>query len=577
MPNSSLPSAPRGSGFFIRHLRILFCNRYSVFLLVLFCYSLLIEHLGGLKGGKVFTRQYLDIWLILYLYWYLNAIVRPSRWQPFLAAAPIFLAYIGQDIYYLLLGKVFRFIELTEVTELFNVIALKYLVLIILVGAIPLVGFLYSINYRRVAVIVLGILPLAFLVCFVEISPQVALLAFKKVGRGVVSWSDAIPVEQNGRLAMLWYREAERKIAVAKTDSFRDRPVYEKEAGQRADWLKEKGSKRDVHVVVMESFVDPTLFKFATYTKDPAHPDFRKLFGNKLGFSVSPVFGGKTSQAEFEVLCGVPAFQELAGVEFNSFSGVPAYCLPGTLKLAGYRTIASNGFKPTFFNAINAYKGIGFGEMYFPKELLGDRGSYLSTGDTTGEMYMFDGVLFNQNLQFIKDAVTDEDAPPLFNYVLTMYGHLPHILNKEKRPSVLKLVSRFRDPQLERVANQFFYRSQAVADYVKKLIEIDRNSLIIVVSDHLPPLQGLATYEKLGYLNNRKDSIHLNRVLIIEDGKVKKYIPIHHYDIPKIILNYLTKGEYCRGKTCGFVENKLLQDRATMHDQYLRLMAHAIQ
>ncbi|MDP3478199.1 MAG: LTA synthase family protein [Desulfoprunum sp.] len=577
MPNSNRFSASHGSVFFLRCLQKLLFNRYVIFYLLLFGYTQYVEYLGGLKGGKVFFHQYLDRWLILYLYWYLNAIVRPSRWQPFLAAAPIFLAYIGQDIYYSLLGKVFRFIELTEAAELFNVIALKYLLLIILAGAIPLFGFLYTINYRRVAVIVLGCLPLVFLVGFVELYPEAALQAFKKVGREVINWSDGIPVEQNGRFAMLWYREAERKIAVAKTDLFRDRQVYEKEAGQRVEWLKEKGSKRDVHVVVMESFVDPTLFKGATYTKDPAHPDYRKLFGNKLGFSVSPVFGGKTSQAEFEVLCGVPAFQELGGVEFNSFSGVSAYCLPGILGLAGYRTIASNSFKPTFFNAVNAYEGIGFGEMYFPKEYTGDSSSYLSTGDTTGEMYMFDGVLFNQNLQFIKDAVSDEDAPPLFNYVLTMYGHLPHVLNKDKRPNVLKLVSRFRDPQLERVANQFFYRSQAVADYVKKLIDIDKNSLIIIVSDHLPPLQGQTTYQKLGYLDNREDSIHLNRILIIEDGKVKKYTLIHHYDVPKIILNYLTKGEYCRGKTCGFVENKFIQDRATMHDQYLRLMAHAIQ
>jgi len=100
----------------------------------------------------------------------------------------------------------------------------------------------------------------------------------------------------------------------------------------------------------MESFVDPTLFKGAIYTRDPVHPDFRRLFGDRMGFSVSPVFGGKTSQAEFEVLCGVPAFQELAGVEFNSFTGVPAYCLPGTLQLAGYRTVATNSFKPDRFS-----------------------------------------------------------------------------------------------------------------------------------------------------------------------------------------------------------------------------------
>lgn len=578
MSNSFPPTSRTGdTAIFLRRLTGVLGSRYVVFLFVLVCYTLFIEHLGGLKGGWTFLRQYLEIGQLLYLYWYLNVIVRPSRWQPFLAATPIFLAYIGQDIYFLLLAKVFRFIELTEVAELFNVTSRVFQVLIILASLIPLCGFLASLNYRRWPVIVLGCLPLAALVVLVELYPETALSAFKKVGRPVINWSDVIPVEQNGRLAMLWYREAERQIAYAKTDSFRDRPVYEKEARQRADWLREKGSGRNVHVVVMESFVDPTLFRGAVYTRSPVHPDYERLFGKKAGFSVSPVFGGKTSQAEFEILCGVPAFQDLAGVEFNSFSGVPAYCLPGILKMAGYRTIASNSFKPTFFNAVSAYEGIGFGEMYFPKEFNGESPTYLSAGDTTGELYMFDGVLFDQNLRFIEKAVTAADAPPIFNYVLTMYGHLPHVLNKQKRPNRLKLVSRFRDPQLERVANQFFYRSEAVADYVKNLLEIDRNSLIILVSDHLPPLQGLTTYHKLRYLDNRENNLHLNRILIVEDGKVKRYATIHHYDIPKMILNYLTAGEYCRQNSCGFAENRLLSDREELYDQYMRLMAHAIE
>ena len=143
MSNTFPPCIPTGGlALFSRRLVSVLCNRYVVFLLALYCYALLFEHLGGLKVGKVFlARRYLDIWLVLYLYWYLNAIVRPSRWQPFLAAAPIFLAYIGQDIYYLLMGKIFRFIELTEMAELFNVISIKFLALIILAGAVPLVGF----------------------------------------------------------------------------------------------------------------------------------------------------------------------------------------------------------------------------------------------------------------------------------------------------------------------------------------------------------------------------------------------------------------------------------------------------
>jgi hypothetical protein len=105
---------------------------------------------------------------------------------------------------------------------------------------------------------------------------------------------------------------------------------------------------------------------------------------------------------------------------------------------------------------------------------------------------------------------------------------------------------------------------------------MDEKSLIILVSDHVPPGQyGRRSYQKLQYMNNREDNVHVNRVLIIEDGKLKKYATIHHYDLPAMVLNYVTKGAYCKDRTCGFVKNKFLDDKAARHDDYMRLMAHA--
>ncbi len=563
----------------------LLVNRYTAFLVGVFLYSILMKFLGGM-GGIAFFRadgsfalhqQYLELTLVFYLYCYCNMILRPSRWQALLAAIPLLFAYLGQDIYYLMYSNVFRFFELAEVPELLKVLTLQHIALLLILVAAPLGAFLWNINFRKKLGMIAGLLPLAFLICAAEYSPEEYKIAYAKVGGEIVFWSDAVTVEKNGRFIMLLYREAERNIAQAKTEAFRDRPQYKEQARLMAEWVHTNSNKRNVHLVVLESFLDPTLFKAATYTKDPFHPSFKKIFGRKMGFSISPVVGGKTAQAEFEVLCGVPAFEELAGVEFNGFTGAPANCLPGTLQQAGYRTMASNAYKPNFFNAPNAYQGVGFGEMYFPREYGNDSESYLSTGDTSGEMgYMFDRTLFNQNLDFIAPFLKNPDGPPLFNYVLTVYGHFPHILNKKKRPQVLRMISSFKDGSLEREANQFFYRTEAVAEYVNRLLELDEKSLIILVSDHLPSGQyGRKSFEKLRYLNNKNDSIHMNRILIIEDGTVKKYTTIHHYDVPAMILNSITRGAYCKKQVCGFMENKLLDDRMAHHDDYMRVMAHA--
>jgi hypothetical protein len=69
--------------------------------------------------------------------------------------------------------------------------------------------------------------------------------------------------------------------------------------------------------------------------------------------------------------------------------------------------------------------------------------------------------------------------------------------------------------------------------------------------------------------------MHMNRIMIIEDGKVKKFATIHHYDIPAMVINSITNGAYCKEHTCGFAQNKLLDDRMSRHDDYMRVMAHA--
>jgi hypothetical protein len=115
-----------------------------------------------------------------------------------------------------------------------------------------------------------------------------------------------------------------------------------------------------------------------------------------------------------------------------------------------------------------------------------------------------------------------------------------------------------------------------VADYVNRLIELDPKSLIILVSDHLPPGQyGARSFQKLRYLDNSSGNLHMNRIMIIEGGKAKKYAVIHHYDIPAIVYNFISNGQYCKINTCGFMENKLLDDRGQRHDDYMRIIAHA--
>jgi phosphoglycerol transferase MdoB-like AlkP superfamily enzyme len=397
------------------------------------------------------------------------------------------------------------------------------------------------------------------------------------VGNKIVTWSDANSVANNGRLTMVAYFEALRNNSIEKTLAFRHRQKFIDQMATLSSQIKASARDRNVHLVVLESFLDPKLFSGLKFSQSPAAPAFKKLVANTDTYSISPVFGGGTAQAEFELLCGVPALRALSSVEFNVFTGGKTYCLPSILDDAGYQTMASNAHKPKFFNAVPAYKGTGFQNIFFPRENAPDTDTYLSTGDTKKEWYMFDGNLLQQNLDYVSTYLQEHPGQPLFNYILSIYGHTPHYLDETVRPKVIKLLSGKKDEQLERAVNQHYYRTEAIAQYVQGLLKIDPHSLIILVSDHVPPLSfGPATYKKYNYMKNIEDSIYYNRIVIIENGKTMQYNTMRHYDVPKVIANYLTDGVYCRNNQCSFVE-KTLAGRASTENQenYMTIMAHA--
>lgn len=541
----------------------------------LYAFTLLMETFGGFSTSAL-HKQWIELFLVVGLYCLFYSLLKPTVWRAVLAAAPILLIYLVHDLFYLIYGKVFRLIDILELPELLQVLPLSYALIVALTLFLPLGLFVMSINYRQPGRVVISILPLLALLLFVENTPDVYAHGFKQITPGIVKYSDSKSVENNGRLAMLFYREAQRVSTLEKLEPYHNRQNYEQRIRNQVEIIRTHQTRRNVHLIVLESFLDPRLFKELRFSRPPIHPAFDKLFGNKLGLSRSPVFGGATAQAEFELLCGVPAFEMVSSVEFNAFSGAPAHCLPGMLDQLGYRSVSSNAYKPNFFNALPGYKGVGFTERFFPQEFYPAAESYLHFGNPGDEDYLFDAQLFEQNLAFVKSHLQNKPEQPLFNYVMTIYGHTPHLLDKDKRPEIIQLQSTFEDDHLQRAANQFYYRTQAIANYVHRLLEMDKHSLIVLVSDHVPPLRnGPNTYQALRYMDNIDQSYYYNRIAIIENGVVKQYPPISHYELPPLILNYLSDGTYCQTNRCAFLNHKQRLARQEYLDDYMTLMAHA--
>jgi hypothetical protein len=503
----------------------------------------------------------MEIPFVIYLYFLFNGILTNDRFKHVLAAIPILIIYIVHDLYYFTFGKTPRLVEINELPELISVLDITYLSLFIFL-IIPLGVFFIKFDKSKLKVFLLRSIPLIIVIVLMIYAPENLAKYIEKTGK-TYKWSDVKTVKKNGRIVTSIYYEANRRHAYNQLSNYRD---ISKLSLKLPEKIQNKINNRNIHLIVLESFIDPRWFNNINFNTDSADDSFVSIFNNKVGSSKSPVFGTSTAQAEFEILCGVPAFSKFSSIEFNIFSGSKTYCLPELLNKAGYLTIVTNAHKP-YYNAITAYKGLGFEKIFFPKEYVPGNDTYLRLDDKL-EKHLFDGSLLRQNIEFITEKV--HEGRPLLNYIIGMYGHFNFTRDEDKRPSVIETDSQI--PEINRLANQFFYRTKAIADFVNKIKTIDPESLIIITGDHTPPLNiGRNLYPELGYLNNTDDSVYYTPLLVIHNSSVKKYDNVYHFNIYRLILDYLIDGYYCKQYNCEvFADNK-----AIFYNDYLTILGLA--
>lgn len=543
---------------------------YLAFALLLLWLSGQFEAHEGMPG--LAWHKALELPLLLYLYFLLRSFVRPGRWRGVIAALPLVIVYLFLDIYYLVLGRVFRFSEISELPELIDILPWPLLITVALLLLVPLALLLMRWRWPGWRRALFALMPLMLLVAILQVRPSWFMSFVEAAAHPPVAWSDVESVRVNGRLVMVLYKAAKQQQAWQALAGYRDDPDYERDHEHRMQQLGKISERRNVHILVLEGYLDPMRLENVTFNRDPVHPDFRKLLEEGKGsLSQSPVYGGYTAQAEFEVLCEVPAKQAFSTIEFNLFSGAPVHCMPDALNAIGYRTMATEAFKPEFFNARAALRGTGFKETYFPREYAPADNSYLSTGDVSVEEYLFDADLLEQNRSFV-DSQLQSSEQPLLNYVMTIYGHWPFAIDESKRPKLISVKAGSKiSADMLAVANQIWYRSKAIADHINALKQRDPNAIIIVLADHLPPMpRGKSEYADMGYLPQMKNSSKLTFLAAFDRGKKVPLRGMHHYDVPSLIYSLLLGKPYCETPDCKpRTEEELIND-------YRRLMAHAV-
>jgi len=267
-------------------------------------------------------------------------------------------------------------------------------------------------------------------------------------------------------------------------------------------------------------------------------PEFRELWKSaEYSHALSPVFGGFTANAEFEVLCGFPVVKDSVKFERQLLNDVP--CLPHILADKGYRTTASHPNVPVFWNRVNAYKRMGFQTYWSLEDFV---------QDDMNQEFMSDSTLYRQVLEKISGSL--DAKQPVLDYIVTYFGHWNYPLS-ESRPN--KISSSSQVEEVSAYANTIYYKSRELVAFINELRKRDPEGIIVVFGDHLPFLgENFAGYVESGALTaNRSDftqamfKTYVSTPMLIIDGKrgPVKFGSLPLYQVPKLLLDLLNFNE----------------------------------
>ena len=499
--------------------------------LFLFGYSQLsclwVEY--GHTSSRLFLVEYPLVFSIALLFFF------PTRnsqgkvaWSLLTPFAPILGLYVLFDLFYLHLNRTPKISDLKSIPDLFRVSPVMVFSLagIALAAFLPVLlafwGWLRQATARDVAGVLAAkaAIPILIVLAF----NSAVLYNFQKCNAGRGPIRAQYDVKRYGRLASLQFFHSHAFLQMKR---LRDHPEAAHYRVGDYFWKETLAEKRNVHIIVLESFIDARRIHGADYgALSPVSSELNQYLVREGTFSrdISPIYGGGTCQAEFELLTGLPALSLIENYEFLCLNGSPVDSFINRLKQNGYRAVATIGASSKFFNSKNAYKSIGFDEVHFE-----DDDPYFSSAP--GDTNIFDGDLLDADAERLERRwLTRDKGHPVVNYVLGFYGHCPirRDSNKE-RPDAIHLKGEIAE--VGYMANQFYYRTKAVARFLARLATMDPDSVVLVISDHLP----FPPASAIQYDGDKRDNI----TILLDRFRPLDVSGKHYYEIPHVLWKLL--------------------------------------
>ena len=259
--------------------------------------------------------------------------------------------------------------------------------------------------------------------------------------------------------------------------------------------------KPNIIIIQSEAFWDPTIMESVNYNKDPI-PNFHSLSSQFTSGTVTvPVYGGNTSNTEFEILTSLSTqFLPTGIVPYLNYVSCPLPALPNILGNQGYTSTALHTYHNWFYNRSSVYENLGFDNFlsleFFPNPIQDH--AYYRDNEITDE---------------ILKLVTNNKEPN-FIFAVTMQAHGPYHANAKKYYASIEAELKDEDESfssdaeniLEYYADTLVEVDKELARLISSLEELDEDTIVVFYGDHLPLLgEDYQVYNEAGYFESEQD------------------------------------------------------------------------
>lgn len=231
----------------------------------------------------------------------------------------------------------------------------------------------------------------------------------------------------------------------------------------------------------MESFIDPTLVKDFTYSKDPI-PNFRKLKEQySSGYLTVPSVGAGTANTEFEMLTGMSV--KFFGPGEYPYKSIlmeeTSESVPYELDSIGYSSHAIHDHRAVFYGRNKVFANLGFNSFTSVE--------YMNHVVRTPKNWAKDYVLTDQ----IFDALESTDKED-FIYTCSVQGHGKYPTEKVLEDPEIVVTDAPTEElkwQYEYYVNQIHEMDQFIGELTDRLKKYDEKVVLVIYGDHLPALE----------------------------------------------------------------------------------------